>query len=80
MYYIETVASCAIHDAQRFVDKHQAAMQSSAELCLADAKALAMKGEWNWALLRAIHSMEYTVGVLSEAHHYYQTWYNENVK
>lgn len=80
MHYIETVASCAIHDAQRFVDRHQAAMQSSAELCLADAIELAMKGDWKWALLRAIHSIRYSVGVFSEAHRYYQTWFDENVK
>ena len=80
MHYIETVASCAIHDAQRFVDRHQAMMQSSAERCLEDAIELAVKGKWEWALLRAIHSIRYSVGVFSETHHYYQTWFDENVK
>lgn len=58
-------AAEAIALAQKHVDaRYESRMQSSAELCLADAKALMEKGEERVAKNRAVRSLAYTVGIL----------------
>jgi hypothetical protein len=60
---IRTLASQAIADA----DRHAASapMRSSAELCLADARASEAAGDLETALYRAVRSLRYSVGVFS---------------
>lgn len=42
---------------------HKAEMRSSADLCIADAKACAVRGDYAAAAKRAAESMAYSVGV-----------------
>jgi len=62
MLCMKTTAADTIALATRNAD-NGAAMQSSAQLCLSDARELFTKGDYGYANSRAIASLSYSVGM-----------------
>lgn len=51
-----------------YAHREKAAMRSSADQCIIDAKNLAGRNEFYYAAHRALRSLDYSLGILSPIH------------